>query len=171
MRKYVLAILTERSQRAICIRLVKQDFYNQLSTSIVEMARYNRLKFQQGACRKIRTDCLGWLWRCHRWGCLAKDQKFVRSKAGVFDSVPTELAKHSLLVYSTLLLHDSKINICCITSLCFFKCVYTNLIHHNPGEKRTSAYHNLCSPTPSGISTHTICITFLLSAHWLYWPH
>lgn len=57
MRKYVLAILSERRLRAICIRLVKQDFYNQLSTSTVEMTRCNRLKFQHaGKLEQIAWD-------------------------------------------------------------------------------------------------------------------
>ena len=103
---------TEGRQDAIYVRLVKKYCCNQLSTFIVETTRCNSLQFQQEARRKIGTDCLGGLWRCHHWRCLRKDQKFVRSKAGVFDSVPRGFAKHSLHVSSTLLLHDSKINTC-----------------------------------------------------------
>lgn len=145
MRKYVLAAQCEGQQDAIYVRLVKKDCCNQLSTSTVEMTRCYSLQFQQGARRKSGTDCLGGLWRRHHWRCLRKDQKFVRSKAGVFDSVPGGCAKRSLHVSFTLLLHDSKINTCSVTSLCLFKYLYTNLVHHNPGEKRTSAYHKLWS--------------------------
>lgn len=99
-------------QDAIYVGLVKKDCCSQLSTSTVETTRCNSLQFQQGARRKIGTDCLGGLWRCHHWRCLRKDQKFVRSKAGVFDSVPRGCAKRSRHVSSTLLLHDSKTNTC-----------------------------------------------------------
>lgn len=58
MRKYVLVVLPERRLRAICTRLVKQDFYYQVSTSTVEMTRHNRLKFRQGAAGK--SEQIAW---------------------------------------------------------------------------------------------------------------